>query len=41
MPTPARVVVRLQGPGPLRIEDVEAPDPAAGEVSARSLLELG
>jgi Zn-dependent alcohol dehydrogenase len=32
MPTPARVVVCPQGPGPLRIEELELPDPGPHQV---------
>ncbi len=35
MPTPARVVVCPQGPGPLRIEEVDLPDPGPHQVVVR------
>ncbi|MYA18965.1 MAG: alcohol dehydrogenase catalytic domain-containing protein [Chloroflexi bacterium] len=37
MPTPARVVVCPQGPGPLRIEEVELPDPGPHQVVVKQL----
>ena len=37
MPTPARVVVCPQGPGPLRIEEVDLPDPGPHQVVVKQL----
>ena len=37
MPTPARVVVCPRGPGPLRIEEVDLPDPGPHQVVVKQL----